>query len=175
VCYKDITARKIIFCNGAVCAENPWFSKLPWSKDKGEALIASIPGLPADNIYKQGINIVPWQHGLFWIGATHDWKFTDMLPSESFRKQTEEHLNYWLKLPYTIIDHIVAARPTNLERKPFAGLHPGMPSVGIFNGMGTKGCSVVPYFANQFAKHLVHNVPIMPDVDVKRFMKILSR
>ena len=175
VSYKGIVAEKVIFCDGAAGAENPYFSRLPWSKDKGEALIASIPGLPAGNIYKQGINIVPWHDGLFWIGATHDWKFTDMLPSTSFRKQTEEHLNYWLKLPYTIIDHLVAARPVNVERKPFVGLHPTMPSVGIFNGMGTKGCSVAPYFAYQFAQYLVHGTPLLPDVDVRRFTRILSR
>ena len=175
VSYKNISAKKMIFCDGAVCADNPYFDRLPWSKDKGEVLIASIPGLPANNIYKQGTNIVPWQDELFWIGATHDWKFTDMQPSVSFLKQTEEHLNYWLKLPYTIIDHLVAARPVNVERRPFVGLHPLMPSVGIFNGMGTKGCSVAPYFAHQFAKHLVHATPIMPEVDVKRFAKILSR
>ncbi len=173
--YKGILAEKIIYCDGAVGADNPYFNMLPWSKDKGEALIASIPGLPANKIYKQGINIVPWHDGLFWIGATHDWKFIDMLPSASFRKQTEEHLNYWLKLPFTIVDHLVAARPVNVERKPFVGLHPLMPSIGIFNGMGTKGCSVAPYFAHQFAQHLVHGTPLLPDVDVKRFKNILSR
>ena len=174
VSYKNITARKIIFCDGAVCVDNPYFSKLPWSKDKGEALIVSIPGLPANNIYKQGINIVPWQDGLFWIGATHDWKYTDMDPSPSFRKRTEEQLSYWLRLPYTILDHLVAVRPTNVDRRPFVGLHPVLPSVGIFNGMGTKGCSVAPYFAYQFARYLVNGNPIMPEVDIKRFARILS-
>lgn len=175
VSYNDINAGKIIFCDGAVCADNPWFNKLPWSKDKGEALIASIPGLPANNIYKQGIHIVPWQDGLFWIGATHDWKYTDMQPSLSFRKQVEEHLAYWLKLPYTITDHIVAARPVNVERRPFIGFHPLMPSIGICNGMGAKGCSVAPYFIEQFARHLVHATPLMPEVDIKRFARILAR
>jgi len=173
--YGDITAQKIIFCDGAACMDNPFFLKLPWSKDKGEALIAEIPGLPATNIYKQGINIVPWHNGLFWIGATHDWKYTDMQPTAAFRKQTEELLNYWLKPPYKIVDHLVAQRPVNMDRKPFVGLHPAMPSVGIFNGMGTKGCSVAPYFAEQFAQHLVHGTSLMPDADVKRFSKILAR
>jgi len=173
--YGDITADKIIFCDGAASAENPFFNKLPWSKDKGEALIAEIPGLPATNIYKQGINIVPWRDGLFWIGATHDWKYTDVQPSPAFRKQTEELLTYWLKLPYRIVDHLVAQRPVNMDRKPFVGLHPANQSVGIFNGLGTKGCSVAPYFAEQFAQHLVNGTTLMPDVDVKRFSKILNR
>ncbi len=175
VTYKNITAQKIILCDGAVCEDDPYFRMLPWSKDKGEALIVSIPGLPADNIYKQGISIVPWRDDLFWVGATHDWKFTDMTPTAAFRKQTEEHLDYWLKLPYIVVDHIVAQRPTNLDRKPFVGIHPLHPNIGIFNGMGTKGCSVAPYFALQFAQHLTKGTTLESAVDVKRFTKILSR
>ena len=175
IVYKGINAKKIILCNGATDSDDPYFGLLPWSKDKGEALIASIPGLPRNNIYKQGIHIVPLHDDLFWVGATHDWKYTDMQITPLFRKKTEEQLDYWLKLPYKIVDHIVAQRPTNVERKPFVGLHPAYPVVGIFNGMGTKGCSVAPYFANQFAQHLMYNTSLMPDVDIKRFARILSR
>jgi hypothetical protein len=40
--------------------------------------------------------------------------------------------------------------------------------------MGTKGCSLAPYFANQLAQYLVHQSPIDPLADVIRFRKILS-
>ncbi|MCW3124337.1 MAG: dependent oxidoreductase [Flavipsychrobacter sp.] len=176
VVYKGVKAKKILFCDGVASMHNPYFDRLPWSADKGEALAVSIPGLPATQIYKQGnISIVPWRSGLFWVGAAHDWKFTDMQPSAAFRKRVEEQLNYWLKLPYTVIDHLVAQRPANVDRKPFAGLHPLHPAVGIFNGMGGKGCSLAPYFAHQFAQHLVNGTPITPVVDVCRYRKILSR
>lgn len=175
VTYKNINARHIIFCDGVVCSENPYFNRLPWSKDKGEALIVAIPGLPKDNIYNQGLSILHWKDDLFWVGATHDWKYTDLLPTPSFRKQVEGLLDYWLKLPYTITGHMVAQRPVNVERKPFVGMHPVHKTAAIFNGMGTKGCSVAPYFAQQFAQHLIHHAPLMPDVDVSRFTRILSR
>ncbi len=175
VSYKGITAQKVILCNGAAATVDPYFNRLPWSKDKGEALIVSIPGLPRNNIYKQGISIVPWQDDLFWVGATHDWKFADMELTPAFRKQVEEQLDYWLKLPYKIVDHIVARRPANLERKPFIGLHPVHPAVGIFNGMGSKGCSMAPYFAEMLMRLLLHNEPLSPDVDVRRFKNVLSR
>ena len=175
VIYKHITAKKIIFCDGAVCAENPYFNMLPWSKDKGEALILSIPGLPQDHIYRQGLSVVPWKDDLFCAGATHDWRFTDMEPTVAYSAKVEEHLSYWLRLPYTIVDHLVARRPVNTDRKPFIGLHPVHTSVGIFNGMGTKGCSAAPWFAHQLARYLVRQSPLMPDVDVRRFTRILSR
>ena len=175
VVYKNIRAQKFICCEGASGADNPYFDRLPWAKDKGEALIVAIPGLPRNHIYKQGISIVPWRDDLFWIGATHDWKFTDLTPSPAFRKSVELQLDYWLQLPYTIIDHIVAQRPANVDRKPFVGIHPNHPSIGIFNGMGGKGISMAPYFAHQFASHLVNGSPILADVDIARFGRILTR
>jgi hypothetical protein len=54
-------------------------------------------------------------------------------------------------------------------------LHPNHPSIGILNGMGTKGTSLAPFFANQFVQHLVHNLPIADEADVKRFSRILTK
>ena len=172
--YKNITAQKIIFCDGVAGFDNPYFKMLPYVRTKGEALIASIPGLPRTNIFKQGITIVPWQQDLFWIGSNYIWEYTDVQPTTLFRKKVEEQLNYWLKLPYTIIDHIASERPANIERRPFVGLRPLHKQVGVLNGMGTKGCSLAPYFAHQFAQYLVNQKPIDPLADIKRFTRVLS-
>jgi hypothetical protein len=53
-------------------------------------------------------------------------------------------------------------------------LHPVHTCAGILNGMGTKGCSLGPLFAQQLTRHLLYNEPIMPDVDVRRFNRILQ-
>lgn len=175
ITYRNITAQKIIFCDGIAGFENPYFRQLPYSRNKGQALIVHIPGLPRTNIFKQGINIVPWQDDLFWVGSTYEWNFTDCKPSSGFRIKTENQLRNWLKLPFKVADHIAAERPANMERRPFIGLHPLTPSVGIFNGMGTKGCSLSPYFSREFTDLLLHNIPLTPQVDVRRFSKILGR
>ncbi len=174
ILYKNITAKKIIFCEGVAGFDNPYFKLLPYARNKGQAIIAKIPGLPRTNIYKQGINIVPWKDDLFWIGSTYEWDFTDTNPSPDFRKKVEDQLRLWLKLPFEIIDHLASERPANMERRPFVGLHPVAASVGLFNGMGTKGCSLAPYFSKEFADHLVLDTPLSPQVDVRRFSKILS-
>ncbi|MBL0154470.1 MAG: hypothetical protein IPP93_13685 [Chitinophagaceae bacterium] len=96
-------------------------------------------------------------------------------PTEEFRIKTESNLKEWLKLPYTVTAHFAATRPATLERRPFAGIHPLYPSIGILNGMGTKGCSLAPYFANQLCRHPVYGEPITPEADVKRFTRVLSR
>ncbi len=176
IMYKNIIAEKILCCEGVEGSSNPYFQLLPFAMNKGEAIIAEIPGLPQKNIYKQGISIVPWKEGdLFWIGSTYEWNYNNLEPTASFRKKVEEQLNYWLKVPYKILDHFASERPANIERRPFVGLHPVYSSVGILNGMGTKGCSLAPYFAYQFSQHLIKQTPLEPLADVQRFTRILSR
>jgi glycine/D-amino acid oxidase-like deaminating enzyme len=175
VTYQDITARKIIFCGGAADFDLPFFNRLPYAKNKGEAIIAEIPGLPATNIYKQGLSIVPWEENLFWIGSSYEWDYDDLQPSERFRARVQQQLDALLKLPYRIVDHLASVRPATVERRPFVGLHPAHPSIGILNGMGTKGCSLAPWFARQLCQHLVYDRPIAAEADVKRFRQVLSR
>ncbi|MGL1696769.1 hypothetical protein ACSTH7_25370, partial [Vibrio parahaemolyticus] len=76
--YQDIITKKIIFCDGTIGFDNPYFKLLPYARNNGQALIASIPDLPTTHIFKQGINIVPWQDGLFWIGSSYEWDFTTL-------------------------------------------------------------------------------------------------
>jgi glycine/D-amino acid oxidase-like deaminating enzyme len=172
--YKDVSAAKIICCDGVAGFNLPWFNKLPYVRTKGEAIIADIPGLPRTQLYKQGITIVPWKDGLFWIGSNYVWDYEDALPTTVFRKKVEEQLNYWLRIPYTITDHLAAERPANIERRPFVGLHPHQPLLGILNGMGTKGCSLAPFFAHELTRHLLHQLPINPLADVQRFKRVLA-
>jgi glycine/D-amino acid oxidase-like deaminating enzyme len=176
VLYKDIVADKIIFCDGAAGSQNPYFRLLPFAPNKGEALIVNIPGLPDHNIYKKGMMLAPLSKpGEWWIGSNYEWEFDDPRPSPGFRQHTEFLLNEWLKIPFRIETHLAGIRPATLERRPFIGMHPQHPQIGIFNGMGTKGCSLAPFFAKELADHLIYNQPITIDADVKRFGRILSR
>ena len=174
--YHDITAPKIVFCDGIAGAANPWFSLLPFSSNKGEALLVECEGLNREHIYKKGFLLVPLaEEHLFWLGSNYQWEFEDANPSEGFYKAASEHLEHWLKRPYKIVDHKAAVRPATLERRPFVGFHPQLPAVGLLNGMGTKGASLAPFFAHQLAQNLVHGFPITPEADVHRFSRILSK
>lgn len=176
--YRDIKAEKIIFCDGVNCFNNPYFKLLPFAPNKGEVIIAEIPDLPDNYIWKKGFLMAPLQGMgayLFWIGSSYEWDFTDTLPSEKFRNAVTEFLKTSVKVPAKIIDHKAGERPATLERRPFVGRHPLHNNIGILNGMGTKGCSLAPYFAKQLTDFLIYEKPIRPDADVKRFLKILAR
>ena len=173
--YKGIKAQKIICCDGAMGTQNPYFQLLPFAKNKGEVLICSIPGLPRNNLYKQGITITPWKEYLFWVGSSYEWNYSDDQPSAAFRIKTELQMQQWLNVPYRVHQHLSAIRPANVERRPFVGIHPHHPAVAILNGMGTKGCSLSPYFAQQLTQFLINGTPIAAEADVNRFTRVLSR
>jgi glycine/D-amino acid oxidase-like deaminating enzyme len=173
--WKGIKAKQLIFCEGAEGTNNPFFQLLPYATNKGEALLVSIPDLPRNNIYKQGISMVPWKDNLFWVGSTYEWTYENLNPTKAFLDKTTQQLKNWLKLDYKIVDHIASERPANVERRPFVGFHPIQKNIGVFNGMGTKGCSLAPYFAHQLTRHMLQGEPIHPLADVQRFKNILSR
>lgn len=173
--YQDLSARKIIFCDGLHSLYNPWFYKLPFAPNKGEALWIRTAHLPMTHLFKKGISLVPLAQGLYWVGSSHEWDFQDTGPTEAFRVKTEAQLKSWLKAPFEVVDHRAAVRPATLERRPFVGLHPVYSAVGILNGMGTKGCSLAPYFANQLVNQLTGNSSIHPEADVHRFRHLLAR
>jgi glycine/D-amino acid oxidase-like deaminating enzyme len=174
--YKDITAKKIICCEGCSAIHNPYFHRLPFALNKGEICLVSIPGLPRKNMYKQGITIVPFSENedIFWIGSSYEWDYKDVLPSENFRKKVIMQLDNFSKLPYTIETQWASERPANIERRPFAGIHPQYKNIAILNGMGAKGTSLTPYFSKQLVHHLLRGNDINPLADVQRFARVLS-
>jgi glycine/D-amino acid oxidase-like deaminating enzyme len=176
VVYKNITANKIIFCDGVQSSKNLFFDKLPFAPNKGEMLIVEIPELSPDYLYKKGMTLAPLSEpGLFWLGSNYLWEYKDENASPEFHKQSEQLLRSWLKIPYKILEHKVSLRPATIERRPFVGFHPQHSSIGILNGMGTKGCSLAPYFAKQLAENISQNKPILPEANINRFGKILER
>lgn len=173
--WKGFTAKHIIFCDGNNSMTNPYFNTLPFAPNKGEALIVKIKSLPPTNIYKNNISIVPWKKDLFWVGSNYEWTFKDQAPSESFKEKMIQALDSFLKIPYSIVDHIAGIRPANTERRPFIGLHPLYPSLAICNGMGTKGCSLAPFFSKQLIEYIENGKAIDAEADIKRFENILNK
>jgi glycine/D-amino acid oxidase-like deaminating enzyme len=173
--YQDIHSRWVIFCDGIESFNNPWFRNLPFAPNKGEALIIEAMDLPHSFLFKKGLNLVPWKENKFWVGSSYAWEFKDDLPTEYFRKKTETVLQEWLKGPFKVLDHLVSVRPATLERRPFVGFHPTQKQMGILNGMGTKGCSLAPYFANQMVESMTGGSSILPEASIHRFENILRK
>jgi glycine/D-amino acid oxidase-like deaminating enzyme len=167
--YKQHEAARIIFCDGANAIHNPYFKFLPFQLAKGECLIVNIPNFYPNRIIKGEVAIMPYYGtNLYYIGATHAWHFNDDQPSDIGKNELLGNLSAILNCPFEIIEHKAAIRPTVKQRRPFLGFHPQFNNVGIFNGMGTKGVSLAPYFAVHLVQHMLHQTPLMPEVDIQK-------
>lgn len=167
--YDQFQAKKLVFCEGIQAKQNPFFNYLPFGGAKGEVLIVRIPNMQYSKVLKHRVFIVPLEQDLYWIGSTTDWKYEDDQPNPTTRTFLEQRLQDILKVPYQVVEHRSAIRPTVKDRRPFLGQHPNMESLYIFNGLGTKGASLGPYFANEMVNYLVHEQSLNPIVDIQRY------
>jgi len=169
VSYKGIEASKIIFCEGNKARENPYFKWLPFNLAKGEVITVKMQGFPEEKIWHKAIFILPKGENMFRVGATYEWNFSDELPSEIRKKELAARLRKAVNLPFEILHHNAAIRPTVIDRRPLIGMHPYYDHLGVFNGLGTKGASLAPFFAHQFAMHLNKELPLDDEVNINRF------
>jgi glycine/D-amino acid oxidase-like deaminating enzyme len=162
----------IIFAEGYRAKENPFFPNLGWQLAKGEALFIRFGDNRANEIrhmLKKSMILAPLGNGLFWAGGSYNWTYDDELPTEGERNYILNGLHDMIAVPFTIVGHKAAVRPTVKDRRPFLGLSAESPSIGIFNGMGTKGALLTPFWAAHFAAHLLEGLPLDPEVDIRRF------
>lgn len=172
--YGHLEARQLIFCEGAQAVSNPYFNYLPFGGAKGEVLIVKIKETHFEKILKHRIFIVPLSDGTYWIGSTYNWKYDDQQPTQQGREYLYDRLSDLLKVPFEIVEHKAAVRPTVKDRRPFLGRHPEFPQLAVFNGLGTKGASLGPFWAKQMADHLIFDVALDKEVDIQRFEKEMT-
>ncbi|ADR21728.1 FAD-dependent oxidoreductase [Marivirga tractuosa] len=173
--YKEIESKKIIFCDGPL-SRNPFFEWLPTAPVKGEILhIKTEKPLPDDLIFNRGVFLVNNPHHDYYrVGATYEWKNLDYQPTEKARKQLIDKLDDLLQLKYQILDQVAGIRPASKDRRPLIGNHPERKNVFIFNGLGTKGVSLAPYFARQFVNSIFNFEKLNDEVNINRYYPLYS-
>ena len=81
-------------------------------------------------------------------------------------------LDNLISATYEIEYHWAGVRPTVSDRRPILGQNPGSKNIYIFNGLGTKGVMLAPYFAKEMMKCLGDSGYCLDaEVDVRRFTK----
>ncbi len=172
--YKDFSAQKIIFCEGAQAVNNPFFANIPFVLDKGEAIQINSEFLKTDDIVKDTLSIVPQYNKLgerknYWVGATNAWNAVDDKPTEEKKSEILTKLSPFLNNSFEIQNHVAAIRPTTKDRRPFLGECKTRVNVYIFNGLGSKGSLLAPFWANHLVQYLYLNAPLDKLVDVNRY------
>ncbi len=165
----DIDARTLILCRGFDATADPWFGSIKFNAAKGEILAVRIPGVAEERVVHRGIWLAPDGDDVFRVGSTYTWEPLDPIPTPEGRAEIESKLRAFLRVPFEVIDHRAAVRPVIDAGFPVLGRHPLFPRLAYFNGLGSKGSLLAPFFANQLAAHLCGEGDIEPEVNVSRF------
>jgi len=173
VSYRGVTARKIIFCQGIEA--NPFFDWLNIRPLKGETVTLNLDFEPAV-IFNKGVYIVPSNgNSTYKAGATYELKNLSHEVTEKARIELLEKLTGLLKSPFSVVAQEWGIRPTTIDRRPIIGCHPLHKNLVIFNGLGTKGVSLAPYFSAHIAHWLEGKAEIMKEVNITRFNALYSK
>jgi len=172
--WGNFQAKNIIFCEGFKAQANPWFANLPFQLSKGEIItFTSDLGLPK-NIINDGYWLVPLNDQVYRAGATYSADALNSDGTEEARKVLLSSIQRKLKhtVSLKVISHHAGIRPTTSDKKPFIGTHPQYSQMAIFNGFGSKGALMIPYFASQLCDYLLQGTPLPTEVDIKRFARV---
>lgn len=157
--YHQMAFNSIIFCEGHQGVFNPFFSDIGMRPSKGEVVFVQIPGQPFKKMYKDGVFIVHHKDDIYWIGGGYENNPQDDIPTEKAYMKLQEELKRILKIEYRILDHKAAIRPTMSRRRPVILKHTLWPEMYLFNGLGTKGASLGPFFSRQLTQYLLYKNP----------------
>jgi len=69
---------------------------------------------------------------------------------------------------FEIVGESWGHRPTTPDRRPLLGCHPDLKNICIFNGLGTKGVSLAPFFAVQLANWMEGEGVLFQEVNIER-------
>ncbi|MCS7035445.1 MAG: FAD-dependent oxidoreductase [Saprospiraceae bacterium] len=161
----------VVFCEGWRGALNPFFPNLPWRLTAGEALLIRLkaPGAPSlRDVLKKNLLFIPLSDGLVWVGATYrHWSPTDPVPAPN-TAAIEEELACVLRAPFERVSVASGIRPTVRDRRPLLGSSAQRSEFFMFNGLGTKGALLAPYWAEHMAQHLLKGSALSPEVRLDR-------
>ena len=170
VVWNNYTAKKIIFCEGYQTTKNPYFDWLPFKLTKGEVLTVKFKNLEFKNAINKGAFILPFD-GNYKLGATYNWDELDQIPTTEGKEQLLKRATRFINDEIEILEHKAGVRPTVSDRRPLLGVHPEHKQLAVFNGLGTKGVMLAPYFANKMVSLILKNEALPSEVNIDRFTK----
>lgn len=155
--YQGIHASQVIFCEGFQAIQNPWLKHLPFKLAKGEILTVS---------NKENTPMMSWdkwfvpQGQTAKLGSNFAWDDLNLTPNEDIKNTLLASLHGNTKLSTDVIAHEVGIRPSTRQREPFVGQLSNLNNAYCFNGFGSKGCLLIPHYADLLSKHLLQQSPL---------------
>lgn len=162
-------ATHVIFCEGHLATNNPFFDSRIVAPTKGELLHVRIPGFNMPAIVNGPVYVAPLGSDEYVCGATFNPGKADEELTTAGREELVAKLKTITDLPFEILGHYAGVRPAGRDRKPVIGRSRNHLNFSIFNGFGSKAVLHSPFLAQMLANHLENGDEILPEVNVSRF------
>jgi glycine/D-amino acid oxidase-like deaminating enzyme len=92
--------------------------------------------------------------------------------TSSGRQELQGKLDELVRFPVNIVDQDWGIRPTTPDRRPLLGRHPEQDRTFAFNGLGTKGVSLAPYWSEAMVRYMENGQPLNKEVDIERYKSL---
>jgi glycine oxidase len=166
-----IECKSIVFCEGHQAINNPYFNYLPLQPQKGQWVDFYCENLACEKyILFKAVFIIPIGENIYRAGSTYENGEINEIPTDEAKTELIEKIKEIVgNASFKIINHVAGIRPTVPDKKPLLGEHPFHKNAYIFNGLGSKGVLMAPYFANEIANLILEKKSLLKEVDIKRF------
>jgi glycine/D-amino acid oxidase-like deaminating enzyme len=168
--YCGETALGVVFCEGIRAIENPWFRHLHFHPTGGDILTVSFQEALPQALYKNRTWLVPDGTGNWLAGSTFHKGSLETTPNHEDAESLIKQLKSWTSIPFELIHHRRGIRPTVEGRRPYLGEHHSDKGIYIYNGLGSKGSSLIPWLSPMMADFICHGQKLHPETDINRFV-----
>ena len=161
----------IVFCEGIQTLHNPWFNYLHFHPTGGDILTVKAENFmpTAKAIWKRKQWLVPEGNGHFLLGSNFHKGSLQEDPNPADAEKLLSDTRTWFKGELEIVEHRRGVRPTVEGRRPYLGKCKENSPVYIYNGLGSKGSSLVTLLSPMMADYLCEGAQLHHEVDIRRF------
>lgn len=170
VVYKNISAKKIIFAEGAQAVENPFFPKHTLIGNKGEYLIIKAPELKLKVLLKGPVYVIPLGNDQYKVGATYSRDDYSINATNEAKEEILSKLKTVINCPFQLIGHTVGVRPTTKDHRPLLGSLKENPNLIYFNGLGSRGFLMAPLLSEILFNYLENDTAVPKEMDILRMI-----
>ena len=143
---------------------------MPLGATGGDILELEINDLPQDFILKRKEWLVPIGGNRWLGGSTYHNESLSTVPEAHHAAELIELFKEWIPQEIKLVSHRRAPRPTVATWRPFLGKHTQYDTLYIYNGLGSKGSSLVSYLSPRYADFLCSGSELPEEVNITRFV-----
>ncbi len=168
IVYNNISARKIIFCEGSKVIDNPFFQKNAIIGNKGEYVIIKAPALKLNTLLKGSMYVIPLGNDEYKVGATYSRDDYSSNVTEEAKEEILLKVKSFINCPFEVISQTSGIRPTTKDHRPLLGNFEENKNLIFFNGLGSRGFLMAPLLSEMLYNHLENDVALSKEMDIKR-------